>query len=104
MPENSSEELTEQPNPDENLIRVFDTDQEPEALIVHGLLESAGIESEITSLDATQDVLPGVGGTIIVVREEDSTDAQAIIEDYKHSPAGDAADVAELSTESPDEG
>ncbi len=40
------------PNPNEKLIRVFDTDQEPEALVVHGLLESAGIESDITALEA----------------------------------------------------
>src|ERR1700746_2948893 len=58
------------PNPKEKLVRVFDTEQESEALVVRGLLESAGIESDLTSLDAQQDILPGIGGTIILVREE----------------------------------
>ena len=40
------------PNPDEKLVRVFDSEQESEALIVRGLLESAGIDSDLTSLDA----------------------------------------------------
>ena len=56
------------PNPNEKLVRVFDTEQESEALVVHGLLQSTGIDSDITSLDAQQDILPGVGGTIILVR------------------------------------
>ena len=60
------------PNPNEKLVRVFDTEQESEALVVHGLLDSSGIDSDITSLDAQQDILPGVGGTIILVREEDA--------------------------------
>ena len=37
------------PNPNEKLVRVFDTEQESEALVVHGLLESTGIDSDITS-------------------------------------------------------
>ena len=49
------------PNPNEKLVRVFDTEQESEALVVHGLLESYGIDSDLTSLDAQQDILPGVG-------------------------------------------
>ncbi len=32
------------PDPNQKLVRVFDTEQEPEAMIVSGLLESAGIE------------------------------------------------------------
>ena len=38
------------PNPNEKLVRVFDTEQESEALVVRGLLESTGIDSDITSL------------------------------------------------------
>jgi len=34
------------------LVKVFDTEQESEAMVVQGLLESAGIESLIWSLDA----------------------------------------------------
>jgi len=78
-----------QPNPDEKLVRVFDTEQETEALVVRGLLESAGIDSDITSLDAQQDILPGVGGTIILVREEDAAKARDLIESYRRVPGSD---------------
>ena len=68
------------PNPNEKLVRVFDTEQESEAMVVRGLLESAGIDSDITALDAPQDVLPGVGGTVILVRQEDAEAARKLIE------------------------
>jgi hypothetical protein len=77
------------PNPNEKLVRVFDTEQESEALIVRGLLESAGIESDITSLDAPQDILPGVGGTVILVREEDAEKSLRVIEEYRQAPEED---------------
>jgi Putative prokaryotic signal transducing protein len=80
------------PNPNEKLIRVFDTEQESEALVVSGLLESAGIECDITSLDAQQDILPGVGGTIIMVREEDAAEARRVIEEYRRAPASAESD------------
>ena len=68
-----------QPDPNEELVRVFDTQQESEALVVQGLLQSAGIESEVTAIDAAQDVFPGVGGTVILVREEDADEARRVI-------------------------
>lgn len=74
------------PNPNEKLVRVFDTEQESEAMIVRGLLESAGIECDITALDAPQDILPGVGGTVILVREEDADEAKRVIEEYRQTP------------------
>ena len=74
------------PNPNEKLVRVFDTEQESEAMVVHGLLESAGIESDLTSLDAQQDILPGVGGTVILVREEDAAQARRLIDEYRQTP------------------
>jgi hypothetical protein len=77
------------PNPNEKLVRVFDTEQESEALVVHGLLDSSGIDSDITSLDAQQDILPGVGGTIILVREEDAEQARKVIEEYRRAPGSD---------------
>lgn len=76
------------PNPNEKLVRVFDTEQESEALVVRGLLDSTGIESDLTSLDAQQDILPGVGGTIILVREEDADEARRVIEEYRRAPSG----------------
>jgi hypothetical protein len=81
------------PNPDEKLVRVFDTEQESEALIVHGLLESSGIDSDVTSLDAQQDILPGVGGTVILVREEDAAQATQVIEAYRQAPADETAEI-----------
>jgi hypothetical protein len=77
------------PNPNQKLVRVFDTEQESEAMVVHGLLESAGIDSEITALDAPQDILPGVGGTVILVREEDADGARRMIEDYRQQTLSD---------------
>ena len=72
------------------LVKVFDTEQESEAMVVQGLLESAGIESLISSLDAPQDVLPGVGGVIVQVRPDQASEALRMIEDYRTNAASDA--------------
>jgi len=72
------------------LVKVFDTEQESEAMVVQGLLESAGIESLISSLDAPQDVLPGVGGVIVQVRPDQANEALKMIEDYRTNAASDA--------------
>jgi hypothetical protein len=37
------------PDPNEKLVKVFDSEQEPEALVVKGLLDSAGIENDLKS-------------------------------------------------------
>jgi len=74
------------PNPNEKLVRVFDTEQESEAMVVSGLLESEGIDCEITALDIPQDVIP-VGGTVIMVREEDAERAREIIAAYRRPSA-----------------
>ncbi len=91
----SKREVRERPNPNEKLVRIFDTEQESEAMVVRGLLESAGIESDMTSLDAQQDILPGVGGTIILVREEDAAEARRVIEEYRRAPGDD--ETAEIN-------
>ena len=74
------------PNPNEKLVRVFDTEQESEAMVVSGLLESEGIDSEVTALDVPQDVIP-IGGTVIMVREEDAERAREIIAAYRRPTA-----------------
>lgn len=74
------------PEPNEKLVKVFDTEQESEAMVVQGLLESEGIESIISSLDAPQDILP-VGGVILQVREEQADRARQIIDDYRNNAA-----------------
>lgn len=85
--------ISPSPKPNEKLVRVFDTDQETEALVVKGLLDSAGIDAEIRGVDLTQDVMP-MGGTVIVVREEDESAARQLLEDYRRSPAQEAAEEA----------
>ena len=93
------EQLKERPSPNEKLVRVFDTEQQTEAMVVRGLLESAGIDCNVTSLDAQQEILPGVGGTVILVREEDAATAQRLIEEYRRLPGDDEAIEAEVSGE-----
>lgn len=83
-----------QSNPE--LVEVYDTQQESEALVIQGLLESAGIESVLTGLDSPQDVLPGVGGVIIRVAAEDADEARRVIEEYGNSPE------PEISSGAPD--
>jgi Putative prokaryotic signal transducing protein len=68
------------------LVDVFDTQQESEAQVVHGLLTSAGIESVVASLEAPQSVLPGVGGVVVRVNAEQADEARKLIEDYKNAP------------------
>jgi hypothetical protein len=83
-----------QPNPNEELVRVFDTQQESEALVIQGLLQSAGIEAEVTAIDAAKDIFPGVGGTIVLVREEDADEARRVIAESQELSEMDDADVS----------
>jgi hypothetical protein len=82
------------PDPNERLVRIFDTEQESEAMVVSGLLESQGIDCEITALDAPQDVLP-IGGTVILVRQEDAERARQVIEEYRRTPVEEEEDASE---------
>jgi hypothetical protein len=81
--------MADKPEPMGNLVKVFDTDVESEAMVVLGLLESDGIEAIISNREAPQDILPGVGGVVILVREEQSENAIALIEEYKTHPTTD---------------
>ncbi|HJT69599.1 MAG TPA: DUF2007 domain-containing protein [Terriglobales bacterium] len=81
------------PDPNEKLVRVFDAEQESEAMVVSGLLASQGIDCQITALDAPQDVLP-IGGTVILVREEDAERARQIIAEYRRTPAEESEEAA----------
>ena len=74
--------MVENPNPKERLVRVFDAEQESEALVVRGLLESNGIESLTQPNDLEQDLFP-VGGVAIVVREEQADEAKELIAAYR---------------------
>jgi hypothetical protein len=68
------------------LVQVFDTQQETEAMVIQGLLDSAGIESLMSALDSPQDVLPGVGGVVVRVAAEDAEEARRVINEYRNQP------------------
>src|SRR5260370_39676166 len=87
---NATEER--RPDPNEKLVKVFDSEQESEAMVVKGLLDSGGIENDLASAGLLQEAFPGMGGMIILVREEDAEKARELIgESRKHPAAGDAA-------------
>ncbi len=77
------------PDPNEKLVKVFDSEEESEALVVKGLLDSAGIDNDLASASLLQDAFPGLGGMIILVRQEDAEKARSLIEEYRQQPAGD---------------
>ena len=91
------------PDPNEKLVKVFDSEQESEALVVKGLLDSAGIDSDLTSASLLQDTFPGLGGMIILVREEDAAAAQRVIAEQRRSAIDDdeTAEIEIVSEEPP---
>jgi hypothetical protein len=90
MAYNAMAEARPRPDPNEKLVKVFDSEQESEAMVVKGLLESSGIDSDLTSLAVVQESFPGMGGSIILVREEDADEARRLIAEFQASPdAGD---------------
>jgi hypothetical protein len=82
------------PDPNERLVRIFDTEQDSEAMVVQGLLDSAGINSQIGDAENSQDVLP-VGGIGLLVRQEDAARALQVIEEYRRSPEQEEAEEEE---------
>jgi hypothetical protein len=75
------------PDPNEKLVKVFDSEQETEALVVKGLLDSANIENDLASASLLQDAFPGMGGMIILVREEDAEKARSLIAESRQQPS-----------------
>ena len=90
-----AEKASSAPDPNEQLVRVFDTQQESEALVVQGLLDSAGIDAQLGNYENSPDVLP-VGGIAVLVREEDAESARQVIEEYRRSPEQEDAEEAEF--------
>jgi Putative prokaryotic signal transducing protein len=86
---NSAADTQPRPDPNEKLVKVFESEQEPEALVVKGLLDSAGIDSDLTSASLVQDAFPGLGGMILLVREEDGEAARRVIAEGRQSPPED---------------
>ncbi len=87
-----------QPQPNAALVDVFDTQEESEAFIVRGLLESAGIPALISGHDAPQDILPGVGGVVVRVPADQAEEARRLIADFR-AQGPQAADEEELLSE-----
>ena len=85
------------PDPNEKLVKVFDSEEESEAMVVKGLLDSAGIENDLTSASLLQETFPGLGGMIILAREEDAAKARKLIEEYRQ-PARDGDEVEDDET------
>jgi Putative prokaryotic signal transducing protein len=72
----------------EKLVKVFDTEEESEGMVVRGLLVTAGIDAILQNREA-QDVFP-VGGVVVLVREDQAEEARETIEAYRKSPTTDA--------------
>jgi Putative prokaryotic signal transducing protein len=85
--------MSDRPDPNEQLVKIFDGEQESEALVVRGLLESAGIDSMMTAIDTDQELFP-MGGVRILVREDQAEEARRLIEEHRAAAANDP-DVSE---------
>lgn len=97
MPDSTSAAPQQKPVPNEELVKVFDTEQETEAMVVKGLLDSAGIDADLRAIDATQETFPGVGGSMILVRKDDAAEAEKLIDDYRKQPPLDDDETAEIT-------
>jgi hypothetical protein len=95
-PIDSSANTQPRPDPNEKLVKVFDSELESEAMIVKGLLESAGIDSDLTAASMVQDTFPGLGGMIILVRQADVEAAQKLIAEHEPLPEQDDDETAEI--------
>lgn len=93
--------MATQPQTNQDLVQVFDSEQESEAMVVQSLLESAGIDAMLSGLDAPQDVLPGVGGVVVRVPADRAEEARQIIAESRAGGEA-AADEGELSSEETD--
>ena len=93
----SSTAVNKKPDPNEKLVKVFDSEQESEAIIVKGLLDSAGIDSDLTAASMVQDTFPGLGGMIILVRQEDAEAARRVIAERQQAvPLSEDDETAEI--------
>lgn len=95
---------TEAGEPDEQLDVVFTTNDDSEALVVRGLLESNGLEVAMSTPEAPIGVFPisssDLGRVRLLVRAERAEEARRIISDSEFE-GPEAADEAERQTENP---
>jgi len=97
----STAEAQPRPDPNDKLVKVFESQEETEALMVKRLLESASIESDLAPLSLTQYAFPNVGGTIILVRDEDAERARRLIAESRQTQPDTGEEPEEDSTEEP---
>jgi len=95
-PVNPTGEPQPRPDPNEKLVKVFDSEDEPEAMVVKGLLDSASIDSDLTAAAMVQDMFPGLGGMIILVRQEDAEQARRLIAEQRRTLPSDEEETAEI--------
>ncbi|MFY9909635.1 MAG: hypothetical protein WCF22_15355 [Candidatus Sulfotelmatobacter sp.] len=103
------EAQAQRPDPNEKLVKVFDSEEESEALVVKGLLDSAGIDSDLMSGSLVQETFPGLGGMVILVRQGDADEARRMIAESRQASSmgsnersdgsGDDDVTAELPTQ-----
>src|ERR1700689_123136 len=101
MAESGSSAADARPNPNEKLVKVFDSEDESEGLVVKGLLDSADIERDLASASLLQDAFPGLGGMIIQVREEDAEAARKLIAEQRRSLAERSLSEDDVTAEIP---
>jgi len=72
---------------------VFEARDESEAWAVQGMLQSAGIEALVQSLEFPQDIMPGVGSVAVRVPVQQAGEARQIVMSVQNNPPA----VGELS-------
>lgn len=95
--------MAAQPNPaaGSDLVIVFDTKDEAEAMVVRGLLESAGIDSMISNPEVPEDILPGVGEIVIRVRPDQAEAARNLIAQQRQAMASQGFNDSDFAEEQP---
>ena len=82
----------------ENLIDIFDTNDDSEAMVVRGLLESSAIEVLMSSVEAPAGVLAfsnaSLGHMRLRVFESHADEARRVIEEYREKGAPTAEEQA----------
>lgn len=94
--------MPDDPARTEDLIDVFDTNDGSEAMVVRGLLESGGIETLMSTVEAPAGVYPfnamSLGHVRLRVFESQAEDALRVIAEYRRRGPEDA-ERAERETE-----
>ena len=88
------------PTPDSSdqgeLVDIFATQQDSEAMVVQGLLESAGIESLLSAEVGPQDILP-MGTVVVRVAPEFADRARQVIAESQKVSDVDMLDQSEAN-------